>query len=263
MADFLTAMAKASRERPVVRAEDGPTTPVAPLRLDGGGFDLIAEAKLRGPASGRLTPRGDDISTVVGLARAFAEGGAAVVSVLTEPTEFDGTLGHLAAVAAAVEVPVMRKDFLVDPAQVVEARDHGASGVLLIARILNPGLLREMVDIAEGLGMFSLVEVFDQPDLAVASEVFDRQILVGVNSRDLTDLSVDGSRFESLAAMAPDGLTLVAESGIDSEDDIARVVSFGYRMALVGTSLVGVDDPRAGVEGLVAAGRAVAGSRTG
>ena len=262
MADFLTAMAESSRARGVIR-RDQAAGPVIPLDLDGGGFDLIAEAKLRGPASGRLAADGDDTSTVVELARAFADGGAAVISVLTEPLEFDGSLGHLAAVAATVQVPVIRKDFLVDPTQVEEARDHGASGVLLIARILSPGLLREMVGTAEGLGMFSLVEVFDQPDLELASEVFDRQVLVGVNSRDLTDLSVDGSRFESLAAMAPDGLTLVAESGIDSEDDIARVVSLGYRMALVGTSLVGVDDPGAEVERLVAAGRAVAGSRTG
>jgi indole-3-glycerol phosphate synthase len=262
MSDFLAGMARASRRRPLQKAE-GPVAPVVPLDLSRQGFDLIAEPKLRSPASGRLAAGGDDTSRVIGLAKAFVDGGAGVISVLTEPSAFDGSLGHLAAVASSVEVPVMRKDFLVDPSQVEESREHGASGVLLVARILDPGLLIEMVEAAEALGMFSLVEVFDELDLEIASVVFDHGILLGVNSRDLADLSVDGTRFERLAPLVPAGLPLVAESGISDEDDIHRVVTLGYQVALVGTALVGVDDPGKQVERLLFAGRAVVGRRPG
>lgn len=259
MPDFLKTMAGISRRRPITRLEE-PVAPVVPFRASPG-FDLIGEPKLKSPASGRLAPKGDDPSTVVELAGVFARGGASVVSVLTEPSAFDGSLNHLAAVARSVEVPVMRKDFLVDPAQVEEARDHGASGVLLVARILEPRLLVEMVEASGDLGMFSLVEVFDETDLELASVVFDRDILLGVNSRDLTDLSVDRDRFERMSALAPEGLPLVAESGISGGEDIALVVSLGYRLALVGSALVDAADPLAEVERLVAAGRAAVGSK--
>ncbi len=234
---------------------------VIPLALSAAGFDLIAEVKLRGPASGRLAPAGDDLARVVAMAIEFARGGAAAISVLTEPEVFDGSLTHLAGVAAAVNIPVMRKDFLVSPEQVVEAREHGASGVLIITRILGRSLLVEMVDATLELGMFPLVEVFDQTDLETASTVLDRPVLLGVNCRDLTDLSVEFDRFRRLAPLVPPGLVLVAESGIEGPDDVAAVAGLGYRMGLVGTSLSTTDDPARLVAGLVAAGRQAVRSR--
>lgn len=267
MADFLSEMAARSSERAVAArlggfesiAADQP--PPRPLVLSEQGFDLIAEAKLRGPADGRLLPDGDDTASVVAQASAFATGGASVISILTEPDRFDGTLEHLSAVAAATDTPVMRKDFLVDPVQVYEARAHGASGILLIARILSPNLLVELAELAASLGMFSLVEVFDVDDIELASVLFEHDVLVGVNSRDLTDLSVDRTRFASLAPLLPPRLPKVAESGIETPEDVAGIVGLGYQMALVGTSLSRSTDVSAAVAALVSSGRSAVVSR--
>lgn len=217
-------------------------------------FGVIAEAKLASPAAGRLFGTGDDTKDVVALATQFERGGASAVSVLTVPEHFHGSLDHLAAVASTVELPVMRKDFLVDPVQVVEAREFGASGVLLVARLLGPERLTEMVDAAEELGMFSLVELFDERDLDTASVVFDRDVLIGVNARDLSDLSIDPDRLVRMAPLLPETLPAVAESGVSGPDDVARLAALGYRMALVGTAIVLSDDPGDRVNELVAAG---------
>jgi indole-3-glycerol phosphate synthase len=152
----------------------------------------------------------------------------------------------------------MRKDFLVDPIQIVEARAAGASGVLLIARMLPGELLVEMTDQTLDLGMFVLVEVFDRSDLETAVVVFDRDVLVGVNCRDLGSLDVDPARFASLAPHLPDHLPAVAESGIDGPEDIAAVVRSRYRLALVGASLVSSADPGGSLRAMLAEGRSVA-----
>ena len=167
MSDFLQTMAKSSAER----AAAAPTftdadfdKPVVPLSL--GAFDVIAEIKLRSPAEGQL---GISylISSLNERAQTYAAGGAAAISVLTEPSRFDGALEHIEEVVAAVpDVPVMRKDFLVDPLQVLEARSAGASGVLLITAMLSAAKLRAMLDAAYDLGMFVLLEAFDENDLA-------------------------------------------------------------------------------------------------
>lgn len=245
MSDFIGTMAATSFER-VRRLEgDEPslleragTRPLpVPLDLTGPGFDVIAEVKLASPTRGALVEnRGDRF--VVGLARTYAMAGAAAISVLTEETRFGGSMRHLEAVATAVELPVMRKDFLVDPIQVIEARAAGASGVLLIARMLSGGQLAEMVDLTLELGMFALVEVFDRSDLEAAAVVFDRDVLIGVNCRDLTSLEVDRSRLGVLSAHLPEHLPGVAESGMTSPDDVAHVAAIGYRAALIGSSLV-------------------------
>lgn len=245
MSDFLTEMSEAS----LARAHDtrqragraglasqmDSAPPPIPLRLSDQGFDVIAEAKLASPSEGRLTD--GDADRVVELAGEYQAGGAAAISVLTEEIAFAGHLSHLEAAAAAVEVPVMRKDFLVDPIQVSEARAVGASGVLLIARILPGALLQEMTDLALSLGMFVLVEVFDRSDLETAVPVFDRELLVGVNCRDLASLDVDRSRFASLAPHLPDHLPAVAESGVTEPEHAAEVVDAGYSLALVGSTL--------------------------
>ena len=229
------------------------------------GFDLIAELKLRSPSMGDLSA-----ATIDPLRRleAYAEGGAAVCSILTEPTRFDGELQHLQRavdVLGPYGVPAMRKDFLVDPYQVLEARAYGASGVLLIVRMLSRPRLTEMLDCAAEHGLFVLLEAFDAADLAVAQAVAaeragrDEQVLIGLNCRDLETLAIDANRFEALRDRLPSGWPSVAESGVQSPGDAARVAALGYRVALVGTSLMQRADPREAVRELLRAGRAARG----
>ncbi len=264
MSDFLTEMSQASSLRARAARESvdvsrlqsraaSASTP-APLRFDASGFDVIAEAKLASPSEGRLV-EDESGRTVVSLAGSYTESGAIAVSVLTEPHRFAGSLEDLKEVANAVDAPVMRKDFLVDPIQVVEARAAGASGVLLIARMLPGKALLEMTDLAISYGMFVLVEVFDRSDLEKAATVFDRDVLVGVNCRDLANLGIDRSRFEALAPHLPDHLPAVAESGMTAPDHVASVAALGYRMALVGSTLVSDPDPGAKLGRFLAAGR--------
>ena len=264
MSDFLATMAQSSAER---AARAGPIgaaqldKPVVPLQL--GAFDVIAEIKDRSPAEGELSARGVDRAT---RARQYAEGGAAAISVLTEPSRFDGSLDHLEGVAAAVPgTPVMRKDFLVDPVQVLEARRAGASGVLLIAAMLDDGQLRSMLDCAAEHGLFVLLESFDEEDLTRSSRLLENsgdreradagRLLFGVNTRNLRTLHVDPDRLAKLAPALPAG-RCVAESGLHSPADAANVAGLGYRMALVGTALMRSEDPAGLVAGMRAAGAA-------
>ena len=224
--------------------------PIKPLVLHER-FDLIAELKLRAPSAGKLATL--SLEELVARAQAYERAGAAAISVLTEPSRFDGALEHLERVAGAVSVPVMRKDVLVEPYQVWEARAAGASGVLLIARMLDVASLQEMLGVADELGMFSLIELFGEDDLAKIGELalddVGAPVLIGVNSRDLRSLAVVPERLERLAARLPRGTPTVAESGMSSPADIQRVASRGYRLALVGSALMASEDP----EGLAAA----------
>lgn len=228
--------------------------PPRALELSHDGFDVLAEAKLASPAEGALTEGGTD--RVLELARAYARAGAVAISVLTEETRFAGSMEHLQLVSNQVDVPVMRKDFLVAPVQVREARAAGASGVLLIARLLPVALLEEMTDLTLEMGMFALVEIFDLADLDKAAAVFDRDVLVGVNCRDLSTLEVEFGRFEELAPRLPGHLPAVAESGIKSASDVEIVADLGYRVALVGSSLVGHPSPARILDRLIRAGKA-------
>ena len=264
MSDFLETMAASSTERAAAvdaASIKGSSLPVVPLRL--GGFDVIAEIKDRSPAEGELASPESDRA---GRARQYAAGGAAVISVLTEPSRFAGCLGHLEEVAAAVpDVPIMRKDFLVDPIQVREARSAGASGVLLIVNMLTDGVLREMLDTAFDHEMFVLLEGFDANDLSRVtmllreSDYGDKaaggQLLVGVNTRNLRTLHVDPDRLAELAPLLP-AARCVAESGLHTADDAAAVAGLGYRLALVGTALMRSEDPEALVAAMREAGRA-------
>jgi indole-3-glycerol phosphate synthase len=176
--------------------------------------------------------------------------------VLTEPSRFDGELVHLAEVAAAVPTtPVMRKDFLVEPVQVLEARAAGASGVLLITTMLDDAKLRAMIDCAVEHGMFVLLESFDQEDLERSARFLsdDGLLLIGVNTRNLRTLDVDAERLQKLAPHLPDA-TCVAESGLQIAADASRVASWGYSMALVGTALMRSDDPATLVSSMREAG---------
>jgi indole-3-glycerol phosphate synthase len=222
--------------------------PAPPLRLSGGGFDVIAELKLRSPAAGQLGVNSDDW---LGRVRAYAAGGAAAVSVLTEPSRFDGSLDHLREAAAALSplhVPAMRKDFLVDPYQVLEARAAGAGGVLVIVRMLSRAQTLQLVDAAAEHRLFVLLEAFDADDLRTVSELLELrrgagQILVGVNCRDLQTLEVVPERFAALAPQLPAGGRAVAESGVGGAADAVRMMRLGYRLALIGTALMSCDDP--------------------
>ena len=269
-ADFLDQMAAASRERVraaravcsqaelLARAKDTPRPPR--LRLQPGGFDLIAELKLRSPAVGRLKGPGEDVAARV---TTYARAGAAAVSVLTEPTRFDGSLDHLRAAAEALSplgVPAMRKDFLVDAYQVIEARLAGAGGVLAILRMLSQGELEALVQQARALDLFVLLEAFDEPDLARLSELLRRLgtegLLAGVNSRDLATLQVVPRRLEQLARWLPAGVPRVAESGVATAEDARRVAEAGYDLALVGSALMSGDDPAGLASAMLSAARA-------
>ena len=250
------------------RAASAPRS--APLRLSTAGFDVIAELKLRSPAAGAYAKPSDDwLKRVVDYAR----GGAAAVSVLTEPSRFDGSLEHLrqtSAVLAPLGVPAMRKDFLVDPYQVLEARAAGAGGVLVIVRMLSRAQMSELLAVASEHGMFVLLEAFDAADLAAAKDLLAVRtgvhagrdnanrgdasrgdasrgdadnILVGINCRDLQTLQVVPERFEALASQLPGNWPAVAESGVASAADAARMMRLGYRVALIGTALMSCDDP--------------------
>lgn len=265
MSEFLTAMAGASLLRArAVRDALGETElasraasaqPAVRLDLEGAGFDIIAEAKIASPSEGKLVPGDEPLGEVSRLAGELALAGAVALSILTEPTAFSGSLDHLRAVSESSRLPVLRKDFLVDPVQILEARAAGASGVLLIAKILEGSLLAEMVDQCLDLGMFPLVEVFDDGDLEKAVPVLGPEIVLGVNARDLSTLEVDPARHADLAGRLPAHIPVVAESGIQSPQDAARVAGLGYRAALVGTALVTGGRPRAAAEELIGAGR--------
>ena len=183
-----------------------------------------------------------------------------MISVLAEPSEFGGSIELVRAVASAVSVPVLAKDFLVDPIQVYEAREAGADGVLLIARILDERALAGLLDAASECGCFVILEAFDEADLTRMSRVVaDRpDVLVGVNCRDLDTLQVVPERHVELADLLPEGPVAVAESAIAGPADVERVVAHGYRAALVGSALMKADEPEALARDLIAAGRRAA-----
>ncbi len=260
MGDFLDKMATSSRERAQAldntrfRSSDF-DKPVVPLVL--GDFDVIAEIKERSPAEGLLhnAEHIDPETARRSRATAYAAGGAAAISVLTEPSRFDGDLQHLEQVIDAVpDVPVMRKDFLVAPAQILEARKAGASGVLLIAAMLNDADLKAMLQAAWDFDMFVLLESFDEDDLHRSSALLDsaasqdraarNQLLIGINTRNLRTLEVDPNRLRKLASMLPMA-KCVAESGLHSAVDAERAADLGYQLALVGTALMRSDNPAA------------------
>jgi indole-3-glycerol phosphate synthase len=290
MSGFLERMAAASRERVRVarareplaslRARALDTAPPPALRLQEK-FNLIAEFKRRSPALGSL---GDaDLESRV---TAYAQGGAAAVSVLTEPSQFHGNLEHLATAAATLAplgVPAMRKDFLVDPYQLFEARAAGASGALLIVRMLSDDVLAAMLACAHEIGLFVLVEAFDAADIERATAGIRRgcplaspelyaplgdtrrhlgrgaqAVLLGVNCRDLQTLQVLPRRFKEVANLLPRDFVWVAESGIATPDSCAEVARDGYELALVGSALMTASDPAAVIRTMLAAGRMAA-----
>ncbi len=225
--------------------------PAAPRlrRAADGSVGVVAEVKRRSPSAGEIRR---DLDAVV-HARAYAAGGAAAISVLTDETYFGGSLDDLARVTQAVGIPVLRKDFIVDELQLMEARAAGASAALLIVRALAPPALHALTRAAHGLGLATLVEAHDAAELDQALAV--EPTAVGVNSRDLRTYEVDLAVAERLVARVPAGVLAVAESGVESRADVERLAEAGADFVLVGTSVARQADPAAGVAALTGVAR--------
>jgi indole-3-glycerol phosphate synthase len=208
------------------------------------GASVVAEVKRRSPSRGALA----DVPDPGALAAAYERGGAAAISVLTEERRFGGSLDDLDATRAAVEVPVLRKDFVVEPYQLLEARAAGADLVLLIVAALSDDALRRLHDHARELGLTPLVEVHEEPEVERALAV--EPSLVGVNARNLKTLEVDPATFGKVAPLVPAGVVRVAESGISGPDDVRRFVADGADVVLVGEALVRDGDPEGAVRAM-------------
>lgn len=275
--DFLAGMAASSARRvAAARVQESEsalmqralaTEQPPALRLSGLGFDVIAEVKLRSPALGVLAGKSEDLEARVAQ---YAHHGAVAVSVLTEPERFDGSLSHLEQATHLLKrrIPAMRKDFLVDPYQMAEARVAGAGGALVILRMLERAALEALLHRAAELGLFVLLEAFDERDIDLGGELIERSsaphsLLLGVNCRDLVSLQVVPGRLEALAPFLPRSVPRVAESGVDTPEIAARLAGAGYELALIGGALMKARDPAALLGEMLAAGRVARGVACG
>ena len=213
-----------------------------------GGVSVIAEVKRSSPSKGALA----SIADPAALAANYEAGGAATISVLTEGRRFGGSLEDLRAVRAAVDVPVLRKDFIVTSYQLWEARAAGADLALLIVAALTDNELESLIDRAHSIGLTPLVEVHDEEEVERALAA--GATLVGVNARNLKTLEVDRDTFGRLAPRIPDDVVRVAESGVRGPHDVFEYAKQGAHVVLVGETLVRGEDPRSAVADLVAAG---------
>jgi indole-3-glycerol phosphate synthase len=216
--------------------------------LGGEGVSVICEVKRSSPSKGALAAIADPAA----LARDYAAGGAAAISVLTEQRRFGGSLADLKAVRAAVDTPVLRKDFIVTSYQLWEARAYGADLALLIVAALDQEALVSLIERAESIGLTPLVEVHDEEEIARAVDAGAR--IIGVNARNLKTLEVDRNTFANVAHAIPSHIVKVAESGVRGPHDLIAYANEGANAVLVGESLVTGKDPKAAVADLVAAG---------
>jgi indole-3-glycerol phosphate synthase len=210
------------------------------------GIGVIAEFKRRSPSAGRLRGEADAAS----IATAYEQGGASAMSVLTEEPNFEGSLEDLRAARAACDLPILRKDFIVDPYQLYEARAAGADAVLLIVAALDRNELACLHETACELGLDVLVEVHDSEELASAASI--GASLIGVNNRDLRDFSVDVARTSRLLEEMPPGATVVSESGIAAPEQLCELEREGVAGVLVGEALMRASDPQSALESLLA-----------
>jgi indole-3-glycerol phosphate synthase len=217
----------------------------AGLRVDDR-FNVIAECKRRSPSKGVLAPTYDPVA----IARQYEAGGAAAISVLTEPTFFDGSLEHLAAVRQSVSLPLLRKDFIVDEYQLFEARANGADAILLIVAALDQRSLVQLQQRAWDLGLAALVEVHDEEELTRAIDAGAR--VIGVNNRNLRTLAVDQDASYRLAARMPTHVAAVSESGLQTRDELERLSAAGYHAFLIGERFMKDANPATAIRALVA-----------
>ena len=228
-------------------ASRAPSPCDAAAALKAAGVSVIAEVKRASPSRGAMA----EIADPAALAAAYEAGGARVISVLTEKRRFNGTLEDLAAVRKAVQVPVLRKDFVVSSYQLWEARAHGADLVLLIVAALEQSALVSLVERASSIGLVPLVEIHAEEELDRAVDAGAR--VIGVNARDLTTLRLDRRVVSRVLPRIPDGIVKIAESGVRGPHDLLAYAAAGADAVLVGESLVTGKDPRTAVADLVTA----------
>ncbi len=247
-AELAAAKAAVPLARMRAVAEAAPAVRNLAAALRGPRIALIAEVKKASPSRGVLRPDFEPVS----LAREYAEAGASAISVLTDERHFQGTLGHLRAIREALPAgpPLLRKDFLFDEYQVYEARANGADALLLIAAVLKTGVIAELIELTESLGMAALVEVHDETEVERALKA--GADVLGVNNRDLRTFEVDLATTERLRPLIPAEKTVVAESGIFTRDDMRRLESCGVHAVLIGEALVTASEPGAKVRELLA-----------
>ena len=235
------------------RAAAAPAPPLLARALRAGGtvgtVGVIAEVKRRSPSAGTIREDLDPVDH----ARSYQRGGAVAISVLTDQPHFGGSLEDLVCVAAAVSVPVLRKDFILDELQLFEARAAGASGVLLIVRALSADRLRALARAARDQALGVLVEIHSEAELEQALTA--DPTAVGVNSRDLATFAVDLRLADRLLAQVPTSLPAIAESGIETRADVERLARAGADLVLVGTSVARTADPEAAVRALCGVAR--------
>ena len=259
--DLLLAIVAATRRITEVRRAELPATILertAALRSPRGAafeaalgktgrVNIIAECKRRSPSRGVLAADYDPVA----IATQYEAGGAVAVSVLTEPTFFDGALAHLTAVREHVGLPVLRKDFIVDEYQLLEARAAGADAVLLIVAALEQPELVRLRERADAVGLAALVEVHDEEELSRAVDCGAR--LVGVNNRNLRTLAVDVAASDQLAARMPSDIVGVSESGLQTRADLERLAAAGYKAFLIGERFMTAPDPSKAIRDLTGA----------
>jgi indole-3-glycerol phosphate synthase len=234
-----------SRKSELARAAaDAPPPPEFGRALRAAAVQVIAEVKRRSPSKGWINPE----ITAAEQARAYARGGAAAISVLTEPVHFGGSNEDLEAVRAAVAVPVLKKDFHVHPLQLAEARVLGASAALLIARALSPDELTRMTDTARQLRLEVLIEVRNEDELQRALDA--GATVVGINNRNLETLTIDPATSERLLCLVPPSIIAIAESGVSGRADVERVAARGTDAVLVGSAVSAAEDPSVAVASL-------------
>lgn len=257
--DLLAAIVAATRRIVEVREAREPLAALARRadRVERGGkrllsaltrldrVNVIAECKRRSPSRGVLRAEYDPVA----IARGYVDAGAAAISVLTEPTFFDGSLEHLAAVRAAVDAPLLRKDFIVSEYQLLEAKAAGADAVLLIVAALRPSELASLLASATTLGLDALVEAHNGDEVTIALTAGAR--IVGVNNRNLRTLEVDVEASERLIGQIPEDVVAVSESGLRSAEDLVRLQALGYRAFLIGERFMVEADPGAALRGLL------------
>ncbi len=257
--DLLAAIVAATRRIVEVREAREPLAALARRadRVERGGkrllsaltrldrVNVIAECKRRSPSRGVLRAEYDPVA----IARGYVDAGAAAISVLTEPTFFDGSLEHLAAIRAAVDAPLLRKDFIVSEYQLLEAKAAGADAVLLIVAALRPSELASLLASATTLGLDALVEAHNGDEVTIALTAGAR--IVGVNNRNLRTLEVDVEASERLIGQIPEDVVAVSESGLRSAEDLVRLQALGYRAFLIGERFMVEADPGAALRGLL------------
>lgn len=254
MAHHREQLPKTMREVPLADVQAFAATAPPPrdlyTALKRPGVTLIAECKKASPSKGLIAPHYDPVQ----LATAYAQGGAGAISVLTDARHFQGSLAHLRDVKEALpELPVLRKDFIFDPYQVHEARAAGADALLLIAAVLAPGQMRDLLALTHKLGMQALVEVHSAQELTWVLALRPR--IIGVNNRNLQTFAVDLENTARLRRMIPEDVALVGESGVRSAEDVHALAAVGVDAVLVGETLVRSKDPAQAARDLVTAGQ--------